>query len=99
MRPNGLGSDPVRAQTYLNLGVVLLAADAQHRDVAVANLRRAIQIQPDIQLPERLANPEVQQAFAEAQAVGARHARATRADRRRDRCAAPPAGRAAQGQR
>ncbi len=64
---NGLGSDPVRAQTYLNLGVVLLAADAQHRDGAVANLRRAIQIQADIKLPERLANPEVQQAFVEAQ--------------------------------
>src|SRR5581483_624867 len=27
----GLGSDPVRAQTYLNLGVVLLASEAQHR--------------------------------------------------------------------
>jgi hypothetical protein len=66
---NGLGSDPVRAQTYLNLAVVMLAADAQHRDVAVANFRRAIQIQADIRLPERVANPEVQQAFAEAQAA------------------------------
>jgi len=74
---NGLGSDPVRAQSYLNLGVVLLASDAQHRDVAVANLRRAIQIQPDIKLPERLANPEVQQAFIEAQAS----LRATKATR------------------
>jgi hypothetical protein len=75
---NGLGSDPVRAQTYLNLGVVLLASDAQHRDVAVANLRRAIQIQPDIKLPERLANPEVQQAFVEAQG-SVRATQATRA--------------------
>jgi hypothetical protein len=75
---NGLGSDPVRAQTYLNLGVVLLAADAQHRDVAVANLRRAIQIQADIKLPERLANPEVKQAFAEAQS-SVRATQATRA--------------------
>lgn len=75
---NGLGSDPVRAQTYLNLGVVLLAADAQHRDVAVANIRRAIQIHPDIRLPERVANPEVQQAFAEAQAA-VRATQATRA--------------------
>jgi hypothetical protein len=75
---NGLGSDPVRAQTYLNLGVVLLAADAQHRDVAVANIRRAIQIQSDIRLPERVANPEVQQAFAEAQAA-VRATQATRA--------------------
>jgi len=74
---NNLGSDPVRAQTYLNLGVVLLAADAQHRDVAIANLRRAIQIQPDIKLPERLANPEVQQAFVEAQ-TAVRAAQATR---------------------
>jgi len=53
----------------LNLGVVLLAADAKHRDVAIANLRRAIQIQADIKLPERLANPEVQQAFTEAKAA------------------------------
>ena len=75
---NGLGSDPVRAQAYLNLGVVLLAADAQHRDVAVANFRRAIQIQADIHLPERVANPEVQQAFAEAQAA-ARAAQVPRA--------------------
>ena len=74
---NGLGSDPVRAQTYLNLGVVLLAADAQHRDGAVANLRRAIQIQSDIRLPERVANPEAQQAFAQAQAS----VRATQATR------------------
>ena len=75
---NGLGSDPVRAQTYLNLGVVLLTADAQHRDVAVANIRRAIQIQADIRLPERVANPEVQQAFSEAQAA-VRAEQATRA--------------------
>jgi len=75
---NGLGSDPVRAQTYLNLGVVLLASEAQHRDVAIANLRRAIQIQADIKLPERLANPEVQQAFVEAQ-TAVRGTQATRA--------------------
>jgi tetratricopeptide (TPR) repeat protein len=65
---NGMGSHPLRAQTYLNLGVVLLAADAAHRDVAVAHFRRALQIQPDIRLPERIANPEVQLAFAQAKA-------------------------------
>ena len=62
----GLGSHPIRAQTYLNLGIVLLAADAQHREIAVAHFRRALEIQPDIRLPERIANPEVQVAFAEA---------------------------------
>ena len=65
---SGLGSHAVRARTYLNLGVVLLAADAKHRDVAVAHFRRAIQIRADIQPAERVANPEVQQAFAEARA-------------------------------
>jgi hypothetical protein len=63
---NGLGTHPVRARTYVNLGVVLLAADAAHREVAIAHFRRAFQIQPDVQLPARMANPEVAQAFAEA---------------------------------
>lgn len=65
---NGLGHHPVRAQTYLNLGVVLLAADAKHPDIAVAQFRRALQIQSDIRPAERVANPEVQQAFAQAKA-------------------------------
>jgi tetratricopeptide (TPR) repeat protein len=63
---NGLGTHPVRARTYVNLGVVLLAADAAHREVAIAHFKRAFQIQPDVQLPARVANPEVAQAFAEA---------------------------------
>ncbi len=90
---NGLGSDPVRAQTYLNLGVVLLAADAQHRDVAIANLRRAIQIQADIQLPERLANPEVQAGLRRGAGIAARHAGdASAGSHRRRRERAPCAG-------
>ncbi len=86
---NGLGNHPVRAQTYLSLGVVLMAADAQHRDVAVAQFRRAIQIQPDIRLSERVANPEVQQAFAEAQSA----ARAALLAARPPAAAAGPAAR------
>lgn len=93
---NGLGTDPVRAQSYLNLGVVLLASDAQHRDVAVANLRRAIQIRPDIKLPERLANPEVQQAFVEAQ-VSVRATTATAPTGGATDARHPPAGRAGSG--
>jgi hypothetical protein len=92
---NGLGSHPVRAQTYLTLGVVMLAADAQHRDVAVAQFRRAIQIQPDIRLPERVANPEVQQAFAEAQTAARASLLATRAptpSASADKRATSPAG-------
>ena len=88
---NGLGTDPVRAQSYLNLGVVLLASDAQHRDVAVANLRRAIQIRPDIKLPERLARPGGTAGFRRGADVGARHHRSG-SDRRRDRRAASGRG-------
>jgi hypothetical protein len=63
---NGLGSHPARARTYVNLGVVLLAADAAHPEVAIAHFRRAFQIQADVQLLARVANPEVSQAFAQA---------------------------------
>jgi hypothetical protein len=67
---NALGNHPVRARTYVNLGVVLLAADAAHPEVALAHFRRAFQIQPDVQLPVRLANPEVTQAFVSARPRG-----------------------------
>jgi len=73
---HALGSHPVRARTYVSLGVVLLAADAAHPEVAIAHFRRALQIQPDVQLPVRVANPEVTQAFAEAKRAGASPARA-----------------------
>ncbi|HET6146332.1 MAG TPA: tetratricopeptide repeat protein [Polyangia bacterium] len=63
---HALGHHPIRARTYVNLGVVLLAADAAHPEVAIAQFRRAFQIQPDVQLPVRFANPEVAQAFADA---------------------------------
>jgi hypothetical protein len=87
---SGLGSHPVRARTYLNMGVVLLAADAKHREVAVAHFRRAIQIEADIQPAKRVANPEVQQAFAEARA-------SVEADRTSTRAPAPGATRAPPG--
>jgi hypothetical protein len=85
----GLGSHPVRAQTYLNLGVVLLAADAKHRGVAVAQFRRALQIQADVRPAKRIANPEVQQAFDEARAEIEIEATSIN-----QRSHAPPAGRA-----
>src|SRR6266700_5101362 len=37
---HNLGNHPVRARTYLTMGVVLLAADAAHREVAIAHFRR-----------------------------------------------------------
>src|SRR6185295_322568 len=54
---HALGNHPVRARTYVHLGVVLLAADAEHPEVAIAHFRRALQIQADVQVPARFANP------------------------------------------
>ena len=61
----GLTQHPVRARTYVTLGVVT-AGGLKRRDVAVRLFRKALQIQPEIQLSTELASPEVQVAFDEA---------------------------------
>jgi hypothetical protein len=64
---NGLDKHPVKARTHIHLGIVILAGFKQ-REVAVKQFRKALEIQPDIKLTKSLANPEVQEAFDEAQA-------------------------------
>jgi Tetratricopeptide repeat len=67
----GLLQHPVRARTFVTLGVVT-AGGLKRRDVAVRLFRKALQIQPEIQLSAELATPEVQSAFDEAvQGLGA----------------------------
>jgi hypothetical protein len=61
----GLTQHPVRARTYVTLGVVT-AGGLKRRDVAVRLFRKALQIQPEIQLSPDLASPDVQVAFDEA---------------------------------
>jgi hypothetical protein len=61
----GLTQHPVRARTYVTLGVVT-AGGLKRRDVAVRLFRKALQIQPEIQLSAELASPDVQVAFDEA---------------------------------
>src|SRR6266700_4896691 len=61
----GLSQHPVRARTYATLAVVT-AGGLKRRDVAVRLFRKALQIQPEIQLSAELASPEVQVAFDEA---------------------------------
>src|SRR5262245_53480815 len=61
----GLTQHPVRARTYVTLGVVT-AGGLKRQDVAVRLFRKALQIQPEIQLSKELATPEVQAAFNEA---------------------------------
>ena len=61
----GLTQHPIRARTYVTLGVVS-AGGLKRRDVAVRLFRKALQIQPEITLSPELATPEVQVAFDEA---------------------------------
>jgi hypothetical protein len=61
----GLTQHPIRARTYVTLGVVT-AGGLKRRDVAVRLFRKALQIQPEIQLSAELGTPEVRAAFDEA---------------------------------
>ena len=62
---SGLTAHPVRARTYLTLGIVTLAGLKQ-RPAALTYFRKALKIQPEIRLSPGLANPEIQAAFEEA---------------------------------
>ncbi len=61
----GLTQHPIRARTYVTLGVVT-AGGLKRRDVAVRLFRKALEIQPEIMLSPDLATPDVQAAFDEA---------------------------------
>ena len=61
----GLTQHPIRARTYVTLGVVTVGG-LKRRDVAVRLFRKALQTQPEIQLSPELATAEVQAAFDEA---------------------------------
>jgi hypothetical protein len=62
---SGLNQHPIRARTYVTLGIVTLGGLKQ-RDAAVNYFRKALQIQPEIKLSRSLANPEIEGAFNEA---------------------------------
>ena len=64
----GLTRHRVAADAHLLMGLVILAGDVKRTDDAAAEFRRALEIRPSIQVPERLANPEIQQVFAQAAA-------------------------------
>ena len=61
----GLVLHPVRARTYMTLGIVTLGGFKQ-RDQAIKYFHKALQIQPEVRLSAGLANPEIQAAFDEA---------------------------------
>ena len=62
----GLDKHPVAARTHVHMGVVLIVSKQQ--DLGIKQFKRALEIQPDIQVTKALANPEIEQAFEEAAA-------------------------------
>ncbi len=65
----GLNRHPVKATTHLNLGVVLVGGLKQ-RDNGVKQFRRALEVDPNVKVPKRLTNPEIQAAFEAATKEG-----------------------------
>lgn len=82
----GLDGHPVAARTHVHMGVVLIAAKQQ--DLGIKQFKRALEIQPDIQVTKALANPEILDAFKAASADTTPPAAA------KDGATEPPAGQA-----
>jgi hypothetical protein len=61
----GLNRHTLKAQTHVNLAVVLVGGLKQ-RDAAIKQFQRALEIDPAIKVPKRLSNPEIQSAFDSA---------------------------------
>ena len=84
---HGLDDHPVKARTYIHLGVVVLGGGITERGEAIKQFQKALAIQPEIKLTSQVANPEVQSAFEEAKATAP-----TTADAGDEGAAAPASG-------
>jgi hypothetical protein len=65
IKRDGLENHPTAARTHLHLGVVYIGG-LKYPELGLAEFREALTIDPKIQIPKSLANPEVQAAFEEA---------------------------------
>ena len=63
-----LDSHPTAARTHIHLGVVYVSG-LKNREQGLAEFRKALAIDAKIKITKSLVNPEVQKAFAEAQAA------------------------------
>ncbi len=66
-----LDDHPTAARTHILLGVVYVSG-LKNRERGLTEFRRALAIDPKIRIAKSLVNPEVQAAFAEAQATSAK---------------------------
>jgi hypothetical protein len=64
---SGLEKHAITARTYIHIGVVLVGGLKQ-KDLGIKQFRKALEIQPDIQVTRNVATPDVLEAFNEAAA-------------------------------
>jgi len=64
-KSSGLEKHPIRARTEVHIGIVLIAGYKQ-RDAGIAHFKKALEIQPDIQLTKSVSTKALQEAFEEA---------------------------------
>jgi hypothetical protein len=62
---SGLEQHPITARTHVHLGIVIIAGFKQ-RDLGIKQFKKALEIQPNINLTKALVTPELTAAFAEA---------------------------------
>jgi hypothetical protein len=78
----GLDNHPIAARTHIHLGVVIINGFKQ-RDLGIKQFKKALEIQPEINLTKVLVTPDLQEAFAEAKSGAG--------DKTADRAAEKPA--------
>ncbi len=64
-----LDAHPITARTHIHLGVVIIVGFSQ-RALGIKQFKKALEIQPDINLTKALVTPELAEAFAEAKSEG-----------------------------
>ncbi len=66
---NGLEEHPITARTHIHMGIVIIGGFKQ-RDLGIKQFKKALEIEPTINLTKALVTPELTDAFNEAKARG-----------------------------
>jgi hypothetical protein len=66
---SGLEQHPITARTHIHMGIVIIVGFKQ-RDLGIKQFKKAIEIEPTINLTKALVTPELSDAFAEAKGAG-----------------------------
>jgi tetratricopeptide (TPR) repeat protein len=84
---NGLEQHPITARTHIHMGIVIIGGFKQ-RDLGIKQFKKALEIEPTINLTKALITPELTDAFNEAKNDGKS---AGKAEAKAGPAATPPA--------